>query len=79
MLSGPSFVPPVVIKVVILCYGYGADGEDLMGIVPYLEQSMPDTAFFAPNGIKQMPYGGYEWFSLDDYSPADLISIEYFD
>ncbi len=79
MLSGPSFVPPVVKKVVILCHGYGADGEDLMGIVPYLAQSMPDTAFFAPNGIKQMPYGGYEWFSLDDYSPADMISIDYLD
>lgn len=52
MLSGPSFVPPVVKKVVILCHGYGADGEDLIGIVPYLAQSMPDTAFFRPKRHK---------------------------
>lgn len=79
MLSGPSYVPSVVKKAVILCHGYGANGEDLMATVPYLAERLPDTAFFAPNAPTPMPYGGYEWFSLDDYTSADMVSLDYLD
>lgn len=79
MLTGSSFIPKTVKKAIILCHGYGANGDDLMGLVPYLANVLPDTAFFAPNAPVQMPFDGYEWFSLNDYNPNDAISIDYLD
>ncbi len=69
MLSASSFIPKKVKHAVILCHGYGSDGEDLMGLVPYLSEHLPDTAFFAPNAPIELPFG-YEWFKLDDYQPG---------
>jgi len=76
MLSGPSFIPQTVKKVIILCHGYGADGEDLMGLVPYLKEHLPDTAFFAPNAPIDLEYG-YAWFPLEDYHPGQPIDTAY--
>lgn len=79
MLSGPSYIPSTVKKAIILCHGYGASGEDMMGIVPYLAQQLPDTAFFAPNAPHELGYGGYEWFSLNDFTSLEMVSLAYLD
>lgn len=79
MLTGPSFIPQTVKKAIILCHGYGANGDDLMGLVPLMTDQMQNTAFFTPNGSTQMPFGGYEWFSLDDYNPNEMDSVGYLD
>lgn len=76
MLSGPSFIPQTVKKTIILCHGYGADGEDLMGLVPYLKEHLSETAFFAPDGPIELGYG-YAWFPLDDYHPGQPIETSY--
>lgn len=53
---------------VILLHGYGSNGADLMGLVPYWRASLPDTVFMAPNAPETCPGapGGYQWWSLTD-------------
>lgn len=80
MLTGPSFVPNKMTRAIILCHGYGSNGDDLMGLVPYLKEFLPQTGFFCPNGPTPMMYNGFEWFSLSDYTMApEFVSTEYLD
>ena len=80
MLTGPSFIPDKMTHAVILCHGYGSNGDDLMGLVPYLKEFLPHTGFFCPNGPTPMMYNGFEWFSLSDYTMApEFVSTEYLD
>jgi phospholipase/carboxylesterase len=57
---------------VVLLHGYGADGNDLIGLAPVLAPLMPDTVFHAPNA----PYPcegnpmGYQWFAIARGDPA---------
>jgi phospholipase/carboxylesterase len=53
---------------VVLLHGYGSNGADLMGLVPYWRASLPDTVFMAPNAPEACPGapGGYQWWSLTD-------------
>ncbi len=52
----------------VLLHGYGSNGDDLMGLVPYWRASLPDTVFMAPNAPDVCPGapGGYQWWSLAD-------------
>lgn len=80
MLNGPSYIPQTVKQAVVLCHGYGSDGYDLMGLVPSLSQKLPNTAFYCPNAPTPIIYGGYEWFSLSDYTGlTDMVSWDYLD
>lgn len=56
-------------SMVILLHGYGSNGEDLMGLVPYWRASLPDTVFLSPNAPEICPGapGGYQWWSLADF------------
>src|SRR6201999_3108940 len=50
-ISGPR-LPPARGKathLVVLCHGYGADGNDLIGLAPHWQQLLPTVAFAAPN------------------------------
>lgn len=55
-------------SMVILLHGYGSNGDDLMGLVPYWRASLPDTVFLSPNAPEACPGapGGYQWWSLTD-------------
>jgi len=70
-LKGPEAAPASgrdPQSMVILLHGYGSNGADLMGLVPYLRPSLPDTVFMAPNAPEVCPGapGGYQWWSLTD-------------
>lgn len=82
-LNGPEYFPKhgkAAKKAIIILHGVGADGENLMGIVPHLADSLPDTYFIAPNGPEQYQDGsisvngsyGFQWFSLWDRSYDQL-------
>jgi phospholipase/carboxylesterase len=61
-------------QAIIFLHGYGADGNDLIGLAPYFAQTLPDAAFYAPNAPEPCeiaPYGR-QWFSLERYD-ADLL------
>lgn len=58
----------------VLLHGYGADGNDLIGLAPYLKEALPGAAFVAPNAPERIPGQpfGYQWFSLNRYDPDML-------
>lgn len=63
-------------QAVVLLHGYGADGNDLLGLADPLAPHMPDTAFFAPNAPEKCVGNpmGYQWFPIPwlDGSPEEL-------
>ena len=71
-LDGPR-VPPAsggaATSLVILLHGYGSNGADLIGLVPYWRASLPDTAFVSPNAPEPCPGapGGYQWWGLSSF------------
>jgi len=82
-LNGPEFYPQNgehPSRVVIILHGVGADGENMMGVVPHLAEEMPDCYFICPNGPEKYSDGsqsvngsyGYQWFSLWDRSYDQL-------
>jgi phospholipase/carboxylesterase len=47
---------------VVLCHGFGADGNDLFGLAKPLQSYLPNAAFVSPNGPERVEGGGYRWF-----------------
>jgi len=74
-LEGPSHGPHAGGKpghLVVLLHGYGADGDDLIGLAPVLAPLMPDAVFHAPNApypCEGNPFG-YQWFGISRLDPA---------
>jgi phospholipase/carboxylesterase len=73
-LDGPSHGPEAGGRpghLVVLLHGYGADGNDLIGLAPVLAPLMPDVVFHAPNA----PYPcegnpmGFQWFGISRLDP----------
>ncbi|MGE0748003.1 MAG: alpha/beta hydrolase [Rhodospirillales bacterium] len=63
-------------SLVILLHGYGADGRDLIGLAPELADTLPDTAFVAPNGPARCdgaPFG-YQWVGRLTTEPAARLA-----
>jgi len=56
---------------VILLHGYGSNGDDLIGLVPYWRDALPDTVFLSPNAPQPCPGapGGRQWWALTSFSP----------
>lgn len=76
-LSGPSRAPSngaAPRRLVIFLHGYGADGNDLIGLAPFFAQAMPDAAFHSPHAPQpcEMAPMGRQWFSLQAYDPDML-------
>ena len=64
-------------SLVVLLHGYGADGNDLIGLAEPLATVLPDTLFLAPNapspcGVNPM---GFQWFPIPwmDGSPESAM------
>lgn len=53
-------------SLVILLHGYGADGNDLIGLADPLGPHLPNTAFVAPNAPMRCHNNpmGFQWFSI---------------
>jgi len=56
-------------QLVVLVHGYGADGEDLIGLAPYLARLLPEAYFVAPNAPEpcEMAPVGYQWFPIGSF------------
>lgn len=78
-LSGPVFEPASkrpASSIVLLLHGYGANGEDLIGLAPPLSQALPDTVFLSPNApfpCEGNPIGGFQWFDVWQNEGNDRI------
>lgn len=63
-------------QLVIFVHGYGADGNDLIGLAPYFAQALPNAAFVAPNGPQrcEMSPMGYQWFPINQFDPTSRLT-----
>lgn len=79
-LSGPAFGPAgggAPKRLVILLHGYGANGDDLIGLAPPLSQVLPGAEFLSPNApypCVQNPFGGYQWFDVWNRDDANRMT-----
>ncbi len=70
-------------QVVVFLHGYGANGQDLLGLADPLAEHMPDTAFVAPDAPEQSLGNpmGYQWFPIpwldgsDEQAAAQAMSL----
>ncbi|PIE14708.1 MAG: phospholipase [Rhodobacterales bacterium] len=65
-------------SMLIFLHGYGADGDDLMGLAKPLAPYMPDTVFVSPDAPELCAgdAGGRQWFSvpwIDQSSEEDAV------
>ena len=70
-LDGPRVAPAAggpATSLVILLHGYGSNGADLIGLVPYWRDALPTTAFVSPNAPELCPGapGGFQWWGLSN-------------
>jgi phospholipase/carboxylesterase len=75
-LNGPR-LPPArgrATHLVVLCHGYGADGNDLIGLAPHWQRFLPTVAFVAPNAPEPCAGSpaGYQWFPISRLDPAEM-------
>ena len=78
-LDGPRWGPASGGKprhLVMLLHGVGADGFDLIDLAPSWARAVPDALFIAPHAPEpcDMAPHGRQWFSLQDRSPARLLT-----
>ncbi len=73
-LTGPEIIPERVTSAVIFLHGLGSNGDDLMGLAPYFQEHLPNTAFLSPNAPHpvMMTYNGFQWFDLWDRSTLQI-------
>lgn len=57
---------------VALCHGYGADGNDLIGLAPHWQRLLPSTAFVAPNAPERCPGSGFQWFPISRLDAEEI-------
>lgn len=62
-------------KLVLMLHGVGSNGQDLIGLAPYLAPSVPNALFLSPDA--PYPYDmagfGHQWFSLREYTEEAML------
>ncbi len=76
-LTGPTLEPEggrAPRSAVVLLHGYGANGDDLIGLGQAWRNALPETVFVAPNAPEELPFpafGGLQWFPLTLRDPGE--------
>ena len=73
-LSGPRLEPlkGPASHLVVLCHGYGADGNDLIELAPHWQRLLPGAAFVAPHAPEPCPGAGHQWFPISRIDPHEM-------
>lgn len=75
-LSGPRLPPQrgSATHLIVLCHGYGADGNDLIGLAPHWQRDLPTAAFVAPNAPERCAGSpsGFQWFPISRLDPGEM-------
>ena len=78
MLDGPRLKPArePATHLVVLCHGYGSDGNDLIGLAPHWRGLLPGAEFVSPNAPERcaMSPTGYQWFPLSRLDPQETLA-----
>jgi phospholipase/carboxylesterase len=76
LLSGPRLPPAKgqATQLVVLLHGYGADGNDLIGLAPHWQAFVPGAAFVAPHAPDRVPGApsGFQWFPISRIDPHEI-------
>lgn len=75
-LDGPRVAPAsggAAKQLVVFLHGYGADGNDLIGLSRQWRGLLPDAAFVSPHAPEPLPgaFGGRQWFALTFRDPGE--------
>ena len=77
-LQGPSAAPATggaATALVVLLHGWGADGDDLIGLAPYWGELLPGAAFVSPHAPFPCEMGfGRQWFSIADRTSEVILA-----
>ncbi len=77
-ISGPSHPPAAggpPQQLVVMLHGWGADGNDLIGLAPHWARALPHAEFLSPHGPFPGDMGmGRQWFSLVDRTPTAMLA-----
>lgn len=62
-------------QLIVLLHGYGSNGRDLISLAPYWQNAAPEALFTSPDAPFRCEAGGggYQWFSLAEYTPEKLL------
>jgi len=73
-LSGPRLEPKngKADALVVLLHGYGADGNDLIGLAQPLSLILPSAAFVAPDAPLPCPGARFQWFPIAELDPERM-------
>ena len=61
-------------SLIVFLHGYGADGQDLLGLADALNVHLPNTIFMSPDAPNQSSVNplGYEWFPIPRLDGSSL-------
>ena len=61
---------------VILCHGYGGDGNDISILANYWRVHLPDTIFICPDAPEKCAASnsGFQWFDLIDQTAEQVLA-----
>lgn len=76
-LDGPSqpAADGAAKQLVVLLHGYGADGNDLIGLAPHWAQLLPQAEFISPHApfpCEAMPFGR-QWFGFQGRTQEQVL------
>jgi len=74
-LTGPTLAAArgPATHLLVLVHGYGADGQDLIGLASHWQGLLPTVDFAAPNAPMRIPGGpGYQWFPITRIDPHEM-------
>jgi phospholipase/carboxylesterase len=74
-LNGPTLAAArgPATHLLVLVHGYGADGQDLIGLASHWQELLPTVAFAAPNAPARISGGpGYQWFPITRIDPHEM-------
>ena len=76
-LTGPTLAAArgPATHLLVLVHGYGADGQDLIGLASHWQGLLPSVAFAAPNAPMRIPGGPGTLAALRDLTAAETAGI----
>ncbi|MEQ1863066.1 MAG: dienelactone hydrolase family protein [Micropepsaceae bacterium] len=62
-------------RLIVFVHGYGADGNDLIGLGRHWQRLLPTAAFVSPHAPERcaMSPMGYQWFAITRMQPDEML------
>ena len=62
-------------RLIVFCHGFGADGNDLIGLGAEWQRAMPGAAFASPHAPQrcEMSPMGFQWFPITRMDPIEMM------